>query len=259
MKPPIFVRELSKEERESLEAGLRSRETFVMRRSLAPRLRSACTPPSTRTRPSGCGQCCTARRGSSGMRRACGLWRWQQRPPSRRVSPKRGSRGRPSAPPSRVFWAYAGSGPSGGSPPQTPCTNEKKAARPTDGDGRRRPSVGHRLYGRMLVEPGSAAHLERLLRGGRAPSHDPTVGRQGRPRPEGHLLLRPLPSTARRRHVDKVRRRQAGFFHNHAVPLVELRGARKGWQEDPSSHLGQRKLAHLQGGFFLMMRRPPRS
>src|SRR5829696_824370 len=33
MKPPIFVRELSKEERESLEAGLRSRETFVMRRS----------------------------------------------------------------------------------------------------------------------------------------------------------------------------------------------------------------------------------
>ena len=32
MKPPIFVRELSEEERESLEAGLRSRETFVMRR-----------------------------------------------------------------------------------------------------------------------------------------------------------------------------------------------------------------------------------
>jgi transposase len=32
MKPPIFVRELSKQERESLEAGLRSRETFVMRR-----------------------------------------------------------------------------------------------------------------------------------------------------------------------------------------------------------------------------------
>jgi transposase len=32
MKPPIFVRELSKQERESLQAGLRSRETFVMRR-----------------------------------------------------------------------------------------------------------------------------------------------------------------------------------------------------------------------------------
>jgi transposase len=30
MKPPIFVRELSEKERESLEAGLRSRETFVM-------------------------------------------------------------------------------------------------------------------------------------------------------------------------------------------------------------------------------------
>jgi transposase len=33
MKPPIFVRKLSKKERESLQAGLRSRETFVMRRS----------------------------------------------------------------------------------------------------------------------------------------------------------------------------------------------------------------------------------
>lgn len=32
MKPPIFIRELSEEERENLEAGLRSRETFVMRR-----------------------------------------------------------------------------------------------------------------------------------------------------------------------------------------------------------------------------------
>jgi transposase len=32
MKPPIFVRELSKQEREDLQAGLRSRETFVMRR-----------------------------------------------------------------------------------------------------------------------------------------------------------------------------------------------------------------------------------
>jgi transposase len=33
MKPPIFVRELSKQERQDLQAGLRSRETFVMRRS----------------------------------------------------------------------------------------------------------------------------------------------------------------------------------------------------------------------------------
>src|SRR5215210_867142 len=33
MKPPIFVRELSEKERKRLKAGLRSRETFVMRRS----------------------------------------------------------------------------------------------------------------------------------------------------------------------------------------------------------------------------------
>jgi hypothetical protein len=33
MKPPIFVRTLSKKEREALEAGLRSSEAFVMRRA----------------------------------------------------------------------------------------------------------------------------------------------------------------------------------------------------------------------------------
>jgi transposase len=32
MKPPIFVRDLSKKERERLEAGLRSKDAFVMRR-----------------------------------------------------------------------------------------------------------------------------------------------------------------------------------------------------------------------------------
>jgi transposase len=32
MKPPIFVRSLSEEERENLEAGLRSKDAFVMRR-----------------------------------------------------------------------------------------------------------------------------------------------------------------------------------------------------------------------------------
>jgi transposase len=32
MKPPIFVRALSKEERETLEAGLRSKDAFVLRR-----------------------------------------------------------------------------------------------------------------------------------------------------------------------------------------------------------------------------------
>ena len=33
MKPPIFVRSLSEEEREALEAGLRSKDTFTLRRS----------------------------------------------------------------------------------------------------------------------------------------------------------------------------------------------------------------------------------
>src|SRR3954447_16849483 len=33
MKPPIFVRKLSKDERERLQAGLRSKDAFVLRRS----------------------------------------------------------------------------------------------------------------------------------------------------------------------------------------------------------------------------------
>ena len=67
---------------------------------------------------------------------------------------------------------------------------EKKAARPADGGGRRESRVGHRLFGLMLVEQGGFAHFERFLRGGGAPPHDPAVGREGRPRAEGHILLR---------------------------------------------------------------------
>src|SRR3954464_4110335 len=33
MKPPIFIRKLSKDERERLEAGLRSKDAFTLRRS----------------------------------------------------------------------------------------------------------------------------------------------------------------------------------------------------------------------------------
>jgi hypothetical protein len=75
--------------------------------------------------------------------------------------------------------------------------------------------VGHRLFGRMLVEQGGFAHFERFLRGGGAPPHDPAVGREGRPQRsyEGHILLRALPSQARR-HVDKVRGREACQFRN---------------------------------------------
>src|ERR671910_2697498 len=81
----------------------------------------------------------------------------------------------------------------GGSPLRTPCTKEKKKARPTDGSRRSRPRhLGGGLLGRVLVEPGGPAHAERLGRGGQAPSPHPAVGRQGRPRAEGHILLRTL-------------------------------------------------------------------
>jgi len=41
---------------------------------------------------------------------------------------------------------------------------------------------------------------------------------------------------------------EAREFYNDSVPLLELREARSGRQEDLASDLGQRKLAHLQGG-----------
>ena len=46
------------------------------------------------------------------------------------------------------------------------------------------------------------------------------------PGAEGHILLRALPSQTRR-HVDKVRGREACEFRNDAVPLVVLRGSSK--------------------------------
>src|SRR5215218_5361134 len=129
-----------------------------------------------------------------------------------------------------------------------PLYERKKAARPADGGGRWESGVGSRLPGRVLVEPGGAAHPEQLLREGGAPSHDPAVGRQRRPRPQGHLLLRALSAPDRRRDVVEVRRRQARERCNDAVPFVVRPTTRGGGQESAGAHLGQRQLARLQGG-----------
>src|ERR671912_2668558 len=300
MKPPIFVRELSEKERECLQAGLRSRDTFVLRRCQILLASARGSSPHKIAESLGCASQ-TVRNairafnekgldaliaGSSTPKRVypafdaisaerlrgmlhrsprefgyeTSLWTLEMAAEAafeEGLTEKRVSGETIRATLSRLLgirWQRAKRWIT--SP--DPLYERKKAARPTDGDSRRRPSVGHRLLGRMLVEPGGAAHFERLLRGGRAPSHNPTVGRQRRPRPQGYILLRPLPSTARR-HVDKVRRRQARQFHKHAVSLVVLRGARKSWQEDPSSDLGQRKLAHLQGGEAMARQTQPRS
>jgi hypothetical protein len=90
--------------------------------------------------------------------RACGRSRWRRRSPSRRGSPRGGSRARPSGPLFRACSGYAGNGPNAGSPPPTPCTKGKKEARPADGGGRWESGVGSGLPGRVLVEPGGAAH-----------------------------------------------------------------------------------------------------
>jgi hypothetical protein len=53
----------------------------------------------------------------------------------------------------------------------------KKKARPTDGGRRSRPRVGGGLLRGVLVEPPYAAHTERPLRGGQAPSPHPAVAK----------------------------------------------------------------------------------
>jgi len=55
MKSPIFVRKLSKEEREALEAGLRSKDAFVLRRSQILLASSRAESPPTIARSLGCG------------------------------------------------------------------------------------------------------------------------------------------------------------------------------------------------------------
>jgi hypothetical protein len=64
-----------------------------------------------------------------------------------------------------------------------------------------------------LVEQGGFAHLECLERRWRAPSPRPTVGRQGRPRAEGHKLLWAL-SAQDGRGVAEIRGRKTGKLHN---------------------------------------------
>jgi transposase len=55
MKPPIFVRSLSEKERESLEAGLRSKDSFVMRRCQILLASSRGQSPPKIARSLGCG------------------------------------------------------------------------------------------------------------------------------------------------------------------------------------------------------------
>ena len=55
MKPPIFVRSLSQEEREALEAGLRSKDAFVMRRCQILLASSRGLSPPKIARSLGCG------------------------------------------------------------------------------------------------------------------------------------------------------------------------------------------------------------
>src|SRR5215207_4036548 len=54
MKPPIFVRSLSQEEREALTAGLRSKDAFVLRRSQLLLASSRGEPPPRIARSLGC-------------------------------------------------------------------------------------------------------------------------------------------------------------------------------------------------------------
>jgi transposase len=78
-------------------------------------------------------------------------------------------------------WGCAGREPSAGSPAPTPSTREKKAPRPVDRPGSKRPGLGGRLRGRDVVEPLGPALALRLERGWQAPAPRATVAHQRRP------------------------------------------------------------------------------
>src|SRR5215208_5365551 len=222
--------------------------------------RSIRTPfigPSIPNRLRPCGRCSTALRGSLAVRVASGVWRWRQRLPLRRDSSKGRSRGRPSGLLLCAFSESGGRERNAGSPLPTPSMKEKKTSRSTDGSGRGQPRhLGGGFLGRVLVESAGIAHFEQLERAGKASSSPPEVGRQRRPRAEGHLLLRALCAPTRP-DVDQVRGWEAHQFHNNAIPFVEPAKAPSGGKESYGPHLGQRFLAHLQRGQALARKTQP--
>ncbi len=238
MKTPIFVRPLSEDERESLQKGLRSKDTFTMRRSpdasgqlqrrarpedrLKPRMRLANgarrhprlqregsrTPSMRNPRAPREPATHSTEKSAEALREM--LHRsprefgyavepvdsgdGRARPPSRRGSPKSGSRGRPSG---RPFAPARGAVDAGQAVDHLPRPLVRKKKRRRDRlmeVAASQSRVGGGFPGRVLVEPGGPAHPEQLLRGGQAPAPHPAVGRQRRPRAEGHLLLRTLPA-----------------------------------------------------------------
>jgi transposase len=264
MKSPIFVRSLSEGERENLQASLRSKDTFTMRRSQmllasskgekAPKIAEnlGCGAQTVRdaihdfnergsdalvaksSRPRRTRDAFDAKsaealrqmlhRSPRELARDSSLWTlsmaaeaaFEEGIVQRRVS---GETVRATlACLLGVRWQRAKRWIT--SP--DPLYERKKKARPTDGGGCGQPrDLGGGLRGRMLVEPSVPAHPQQLLRRGEADASHPEVGRQGRPRAEGHLLLRPLPARTRR-YMDKVRGRPARELHNDPVSLVVL-------------------------------------
>ena len=110
MKPPIFVRTLSKEEREALEAGLRSSDAFVLRRCQILLASARRERPPRIAENLGCGsqtvrnaihafdergsealrqmlhaRCSTTTPGSTANKAACGPYGWPPRSASRKA------------------------------------------------------------------------------------------------------------------------------------------------------------------------------
>src|SRR5829696_6492678 len=223
MKPPIFVRDLSKKERERLEAGLRSKDAFVMRRCQILLASARGNAPPKIAENLGCASQ-TVRNairafdergldaltpGSSRPKRVHAAFDEKSAEALREMlhrSPR--EFGRESsvwtlemaadvafeeglteehlsgetvrATLSRVLgvrWMRAKRWIT--SP--DPLYERKKEARPADGNRRLEPRVGHRIRGRVLVEPCCLAHLARLERGWQTPPPHPASGREGRP------------------------------------------------------------------------------
>src|SRR5918994_1535281 len=152
----------------------------------------------------------------------------------------------------------AGSGPRGGSRVRTRSTKEKETSRPVDEFGGAQRGLGVGLRGRGLVEPPCFAHVTRLehRRGADAPGAP--IGRQRRPRSEGHLLLRALLARVGT-DVAALRGWPSRKRHNDSISRLVLPEAQGDWQESMGVGLGQCQLAHKPRGTPMDRRAQPPS
>src|SRR5262249_39589468 len=207
------------------------------------------TPPSrcwTAPGPSRSRRSCTSGHGRSASRPVSGRWTWWPRS----ATPRGGRPGswpaRPSARRSSG-WASDGGGRSGGSPAPTGRTRVKKSPRPVDPTGGDAPQVGGGLPGRDVVESADAPEPARLGAAERPTAPGRAGGTQGRPGPQGAVVLRAV-AGGHRRAVAAVGEGPAGRPVEGGLPGLGVPGFEGRGEAGFVADRGQPLRARQSGG-----------